>query len=82
MNVLFSCSLLINYSEDSSKFLFELVVVALYEFLILFLLLRCLVKKLMQLEINSIKDCILEKECHKQFLVHLESEPVLVEFNI
>jgi len=42
------------------KLILELLIVAEYEFLIVHLFLRCLVKKLMQFEVNSIKCCILE----------------------
>jgi len=36
----------------------------------------------MQLEIDSIEDCILEQEHSIEFLVHLESELFVIEFNI
>jgi len=36
----------------------------------------------MQLKINSIEDCILEQEYSVKFLVHLESELLVIEFNI
>jgi len=35
-----------------------------------------------QLEINSIKDCIFEQKYSIKFLVHLESELLVIEFNI
>jgi len=60
MNTLFSCSLLINYFKDSSKFLFKLFVIFKYQFFVFISFFDCFVKKFMQLEINSIKDCILE----------------------
>jgi len=82
MNTLFCCSFLINYFKDSSKFLFELFIVVKYQFLVFILFLDCLIKKLMQLEINPIKDCILEQEHDVKFLVHLEFELFVIEFNI
>jgi len=36
----------------------------------------------MQLKINSIKDCILKQKYSIKFLVHLESEQLVIEFNI
>jgi len=36
----------------------------------------------MQLEINSIEDCILEQKYNVKSLVHLESELLVIEFNI
>jgi len=60
MNMLFHCSFLVNYFKDSSKFLFELFVVIKYQFLVFISFLDHFVEKLMQLEINSIEDCILE----------------------
>jgi len=36
----------------------------------------------MQLEINSIKDCILEQKYDVKFFVHFESELLVIEFDI
>ena len=36
----------------------------------------------MQLEINSIKDCILEQKYNVKFFVHFESELLVIEFDI
>jgi len=43
---------------------------------------RCLVKKLMQFEVNSIECCILKIQYSKQIFVHLRSELCLIEFDI
>jgi len=60
MNMLFCCLFLVNYPKDLSKFLFELSVVTEYQFLVFISFLDHFVKKLVQLEINSIEGCILE----------------------
>jgi len=78
----FRCLFLVNYLEGSSKLILELLIVVEYEFLIVHLFLQCLVEKLMQFEVNSIKCCILEVQYNKQTFVHLESELCLIEFNI
>jgi len=78
----FRCLFLINYLEGSLKLILELLIVAEYEFLIVHSFFQCLVKKLMQFEVNSIKCCILEIQYSKQTFVHLEPELHLVEFNI
>jgi len=78
----FRCSFLVDYLEDSLKLILELLVVAEYEFLIIHLFFQCLVKKLMQFEVNSIECCILEIQYSKQTFVHLEPELRLIEFNI
>jgi len=78
----FCCLFLINYLEGSLKLILELLIVAEYEFLIIYLFLQCLVKKLMQFEVNSIKCCILEIQYSKQIFVHLRPELHLIEFNI
>jgi len=36
----------------------------------------------MQLEVNSIKDCILEQKHSIEFFVHLRFEFFVIEFNI
>jgi len=36
----------------------------------------------MQLEINSIEDCVFEQKYSVKFLVHFESELLVIEFNI
>jgi len=36
----------------------------------------------MQLEINSIKDCVLEQKYSVKFLVHLKFELFVIKFNI
>jgi len=64
------------------KFLFELSVVVKYQFLVFVSFLDHLVEKLMQLEINSIENCILEQKYSVKFLVHFESELFVIEFNI
>jgi len=78
----FCCLFLVNYLEGSLKLILELFIVAEYEFLIVYLFLQCLVKELMQFEVNSIECCILEIQYSKQAFVHLRSELCLVEFNI
>jgi len=78
----FRCSFFINYLKSSSKLILELLIVTEYEFLIVHSFLQCLVKKLMQFEINSIKCCILEVQYSKQAFVHLRPELCLIEFNI
>jgi len=78
----FRCSFLIDYLKGSSKLILELLIVIKYEFLIVHSFLQCLVKKLMQFEVNSIKCCILEVQYGKQAFVHFEPELRLVEFNI
>jgi len=78
----FCCLFLIDYLEGSSKLILEPFVVVKYEFLIVHLFLQCLVKKLMQFEINSIECCILKIQYSKQTFVHLEPELHLIEFNI
>jgi len=78
----FCCLFLVNYSEGSSKLILELLIVAEYEFLIVYSFLWCFVKELMQFEVNSIKCCILEIQYSKQTFVHLEPELCLIEFNI
>jgi len=60
MNILFSCLFLVDYSEDLLKFFLELFIVVKYQFFVFISFLDCLVKKLMQFEINSIEGCILE----------------------
>jgi len=72
----------IDYSEGSLKLILELLIVVKYEFLIIHSFLQCLVKKLMQFEVNSIECCILEIQYSKQTFVHLRPELHLVEFNI
>jgi len=78
----FCCSFFVDYLEGSSKLILELLIVAENEFFIVHSFLRCLVKELMQFEVNSIKRCILEVQYGKQAFVHLEPELRLVEFNI
>ena len=78
----FRCLFLVDYLEGSLKLILELLIVAEYEFLIVHSFLQCLVKELMQFEVNSIKCCILEVQYSKQAFVHLEPELRLVEFNI
>ena len=78
----FRCSFLVDYLKGSLKLILELLIVAEYEFLIVHLFLQCLVKELMQFEVNSIKHCILEVQYGKQAFVHLEPELRLVESNI
>jgi len=82
MNTLFCCLLLINYFKNSSKLFLKVFIVIKYQFFVFISFLDCLVKKLMQLKINSIEDCILEQEYSVKFLVHLESELLVIEFNI
>jgi len=60
MNILFCCSFFVDYLKNLLKFFFELSVIIKYWFLVFISFFDCLVKKLMQLEINSIKNCILE----------------------
>ena len=60
MNFLFCCSFLVNYSENSLKFLLKLFIIIKYQFFIFVSFLECFIKKLMQLEVNSIESCILE----------------------
>jgi len=78
----FCCLFFVNYLKGSSKLILELLIVAEYEFFIVYSFLRCLVKKLMQFEVNSIKGCIFEVQYSKQAFVHLGPELCLVEFNI
>jgi len=78
----FHCSFLVDYSEGSLKLILELLIVVEYEFLIVHSFLQCLVKELMQFEVNSIKCCIFEVQYSKQTFVHLRPELCLVEFNI
>jgi len=80
--MLFSCLFLVNYFKDLSKFLFELFIVVKYQFFVFILFFNYFIKKLMQLKINSIKDCILEQEYNVKFFVHLKSELFMIEFNI
>jgi len=82
MNILFCCLFLIEYSENSLKFLFELLIVVKYQFLVFVSFFDHFVEKLMQLEINLIEDCILEQKYNVKSLVHLESELFVIEFNI
>jgi len=82
INMLFDCLFLVNYLKDSSKFLFELFVIIKYWFSVFISLFDHLVEKLMQLKVNSIEDCILEQKYNVKFLVHLESELFVIEFNI
>jgi len=79
---LFCCLFLINYLKDLLKFLFDLFVIVEYQFLVFIFFLDCLIKKLMQLEINSIEDCIFEQKHSVEFLVRLESEFFVIEFDI
>jgi len=60
MNMSFCCSFLVDYFKDSSKFFLELSVVVKYQFLVFVSFLDHFVEKLMQLEVNSIEDCILK----------------------
>jgi len=76
------CSFLVDYLEGSLKLILELLIVVEYEFLIVYSFLQCLVKKLVQFAVNSIKRCILEVQYSKQFFVHLKPELCLVEFDI
>jgi len=78
----FCCLFLINFLEGSLKLILELLIVAEYEFFIVHSFLQCLVKKLMQFEVNSIKCCILEVQYSKQTFVHLEPELCLIESDI
>jgi len=82
INTLFCCSFLINYLKNLLKFFFELFIIIKYWFLVFILFLDCLVKKLMQFEINSIEDCILEQEHSVELLVYFEFEFFMIEFNI
>jgi len=82
MNMLFCCSLFINYFKDSSKFLFKLFVIIKYQFLVFVSFLNYFIKKLMQLKVNSIEDCIFKQEYNVKFLVYFESELLVIEFNI
>jgi len=82
MNTLFCCSFFVNYLKNSSKFLFELSVVVKYQFLVFISFLDHFVEKLMQFEINSIKDCILEQKYSVKFFIHFESEFFVIEFDI
>jgi len=78
----FHCLFLVDYLKGSLKLIFELLIVAEYEFLIVYLFFQCLVEELMQFEVNSIKCCIFEVQYSKQTFVHLKSELCLIEFNI
>jgi len=60
MQLLLCHSLLINDFKDSSEFLFKLLIIIKYQFFVFISFLDCFVKKLMQLKIDSIEDCILE----------------------
>jgi len=82
MNTLFCCLFLVDYLKDLLKFLFELLIVAEYQFLVFVSFLDHFVKKLMQLEVNSIEDCILEQKYSVKFLIHFESELLVIEFDI
>jgi len=82
MNMLFCCSFLINYFKDLLKFFFKLFIVVKYQFFVFISFFNYLVKKLIQFEINSIEDCILEQEHSIKFFVHFESELFVIEFNI
>jgi len=76
------CLFLVDYLEGSSKLILELFIVAEYEFFIVHLFLQCLVEKLMQFEVNSIKCCIFEVQYCKQTFVHLRPELCLIESDI
>jgi len=78
----FRCLFLVDYPEGSLKLILELLIVVEYGFLIVYSFLWCLVKELMQFEVNSIKCCILEVQYGKQTFVHFGPELCLVEFNI
>jgi len=82
MNTLFCCSFLVNYLKNSLKFLFELLIVVKYQFLVFISFFDHFVEKLMQLEINSIEDCIFEQKYSVKSLVHLKFEFLMIEFNI
>jgi len=60
MNTLFCYLFFIDYLKNSLKFLFELFVVVKYQFFVFVSFFNHFVEKLMQLEINSIEDCIFE----------------------
>jgi len=78
----FCCLFLINYLKGSLKLILELLVIIKYGFFIVYSFLQCLVKKLMQFEVNLIECCILEIQYSKQTFVHLRPELHLIEFNI
>jgi len=78
----FCCSFFVDYLEGSLKLILELLIVAEYEFLIVHSFLQCLVKELMQFEVNSIKRCILEVQYGKQTFVHFEPKLHLIESDI
>ncbi len=80
--MLFSCSHFVDYFKDSLKFLFELFIIIEYQFLVFVSFLDHFVKKLMQLKVNSIEDCIFEQKYNVKFLVHFKSEFLIIEFNI
>jgi len=60
MNTLFCCLFLINYFKNLSKFFLKLSVVIKYQFFVFISFFDHLIKKLMQFEIYSVKDCIFE----------------------